>query len=85
MNYNLRRITIFLNLIFLIIFLVHVMSIGYALKHPEHPSIIIYNKKLSESDFPISFKLCIKELENVFERHRRLGYWDFFMGISKVR
>ena len=85
MNYNLRRFTVFLNLIFLIIFLVHVISIGYALKYPEHPSTIIYNTKLDDIEFPISFKLCIKELENVYERYSNLGYWDFFMGTSKVR
>ena len=88
MDYNLKRFTFFLNVIFLIFFLVHVFSIGYALKYPEHPSNIVYMKKLDEMEFPISFKLCIRELKNVETRYRNMGYnhnGDFFKGISKVR
>ena len=58
------------------------------MKYPDYPSTIAYNKKLEDIEFPISFKLCIRELNNVEKRYRNLGYksyGDFFKGISKVR
>ena len=88
MDFKMRRLTFFLNLVFLICFLVHIMSIGYTLKYPEYPSTVINNKELKDIEFPISFQLCIKELENVEKRYRNIGYknfGDFFKGVSKVR
>ena len=79
---------IFNNLIkavFSIAFLVHVTSIAYFLKHPIYPNIKVYQQDLENTEFPLSFKICLRELENQTEIYENLGYKnvkDFFLGAS---
>ena len=80
------RLPIIINSVFTLVFFVHAAFIGYGIKCPDHPSIKLYSKNIDEFDvFPISFKFCVKELENPLERYRKVGYanaWDFFKGIT---
>ena len=67
------------------VFLVHAAFIGHGIKYPVQPSIKLYSKDVNELDsFPISFKICVKELENPSERYKKVGYstvWNFFKGL----
>ena len=80
------RLPIMINSVFTLVFLVHAAFIGYGIKYPDHPSIKLYSKDVDELDeFPISFKFCVKELENPFERYKKVGYahiWDFYKGLT---
>ena len=73
------------NLFFFVAFLVHIVTIGYDMIFPNNPSVRIYEKELREIDFPITFKLCVKDSNDIL-RYNRMGYSDesrFFYGISK--
>ena len=76
---------IIINSVFTLVFLVHAAFIGYGIKYPDQPSIKLYKKDVNELDsFPISFKICVKELENPSERYEKVGYstlWNFYKGI----
>ena len=80
------RLPIIINSVFTLVFLVHAAFIGYGIKYPDQPSIKLYTKDINELDsFPISFKVCVKELVNSSERYEKLGYsnvWDFYKGLK---
>ena len=61
---------------FTIAFLVHITIIGYNLKYPDHPSFMTYNQDLKDLQFPMTFKICIQSMENLFDRHNKIGYAD---------
>ena len=79
----------FVNIIFLCVFICHVSFIAYGLRHPPNPSVKVYYKdmtKMKDVDFPLTFKLCLRELKNPSERYQRLGYAhenDFYLGDIK--
>ena len=80
-----KLVTFILNLFFFVAFLVHIVTIGYDMIFPNNPSVRIYEKELREIDFPITFKLCVKDSNDIL-RYNRLGYSDesrFFYGRSK--
>ena len=56
---------------------VHLCYLGYYVVHPEFPTITVYQKDLQDIDFPITFRLCINEIENGSARFRRVGYKSF--------
>ena len=79
------KLSLTLNLIFTIVFLGHIFSIGHKLLYPDNPSVRIYNRNLSEVDFPLSFKLCLFEQRNASDRYLNIGYSNvywFFEGKS---
>ena len=52
---------------------------------PDNPSVRIYNRNLSEIDFPLSFKLCLYEQSDGSDRYLNIGYFNvywFFEGRS---
>ena len=52
--------------------------------HPDYPSVKIFKKKMKDIEFPVSFKLCVRELETTM-RYSKYGYLDeynFFRGNS---
>ena len=83
--YSNSRLPIIINSVFTLVFLVHAAFIGYGIKYPDQPSIKLNKKDVNELDsFPISFKICVKELENPWERYKKVGYstlWNFYKGI----
>ena len=77
--------TLIVNLIFTIMFLIHIAIIEYNLQYPDYPSVRIYRKNLKDIEFPISFKLCLRELKNETLRYKNIGYYDnyhFYAGVS---
>ena len=85
MKGSFRNHLLLLNIIFTCGFLVHVITIGFNLMHPEYPSIKVYSNNLNQINFPLTFKLCVTEQENVTERYTKMGYpseYSFFTGKS---
>ena len=81
-----RNITHFINVIFFALFLSHLSIICYQSLNPNVPSIRVFKEDLQKIDFPISFKICVKELENITARYEKVGYphnYYFYLGISK--
>lgn len=80
------RLPVFINTLFLFAFFVHVTYIGYGIKFPDIPSVKLFTKSFNELDeFPISFKLCVTELENSHAQYQKFGYddlWSFYKGNS---
>ena len=85
MDKLLKGVMLVVNLIFLVACVVHVTVNGYYILHPQLPSIRILKKSLKEIDFPLTFRLCVSEINNSSDRYRRVGYLDhfnFFFGKS---
>ena len=78
------RIPIFINTFFLLIFSIHASIIGFWIIYPENPSTKVYTKDVKDLDaFPLSFKICVRELTNPQYRYTKIGYdniWSFFKG-----
>ena len=73
------KLPIIVNILFTMVFIVHISFIGYGMKYPANPETKIYSKELKDlGEFPIVFKLCLKELESFDERYKRQGYNDIF-------
>ena len=75
-----------INAIFFILFITHLSIICYQSLNPIVPSIRVFKEDLDKIDFPINFKVCVHELENITARYQKVGYRDsyfFYMGISK--
>ena len=80
-----KKAVVFFNIFFSIIFLIHISSIGYNILYPEVPEIVVYKRNLKEIDFPMSFRICVHELNDTRSRYQRFGYKnydDFFRGKS---
>ena len=83
-----KFITPVLNAILLVACVTHVIINAYNELYPDIPSVIEYKTDLGNIDFPVSFKICLKEIDNKTERYEKYGYvnhWDFFYGKSKIR
>ena len=81
-SYLFRRDTI-LNFILIVICIYHVSNIIYKNINPDVPEILIYEKKLNEIDFPISFLICLNEFDNDTHKYRKVGFnnvQDLFLG-----
>ena len=71
------------NLIFAIVFFIHIAIVGYRRAYPENPSVRVYDKDLKDIEFPLSFKICVREQNDVKQRYQKIGYKhndDFFRG-----
>ena len=85
MSSLLHRIVISINTLFVIICLVHISSITYFLIYPEFPDIKIYKRDLSDIEFPLSFKICVSDVNGADKRYKTFGYrndFNFFSGNS---
>ena len=74
--------TIF-NISLLVVCAVHIFSIWRNILNPELPDIKIYQKLLKDIEFPLSFRICLFEIENAYEKYLNLGYdddWALFTG-----
>ena len=70
---------------FIIAFIIHITFIAYFLKHPIYPSIKVYQQNFDKTEFPLSFKICLRKLKDQTEIYENLGYKDvknFFRGAS---
>ena len=80
-----KSIQLFLNVLFLIIFLVHLSFIGYQSLYPDVPQIVVHKKDLSEVHFPLSIRICLFENDDKGARFQEYGYddiVDYFLGRS---
>ena len=58
---------------------------GYYILFPDWPEIKITNKDLKDIEFPLSFRICVSEIDNSYERYTDHGYthdFAFFNGES---
>ena len=81
-TYLLRPDTI-LSFILVVICIYHVSNIIYKNIYPDVPEILVYEQKLNEIDFPISFLLCLNEFDNDTHKYRKVGFnnvQDLFLG-----
>ena len=73
------------SFVFTIVFFVHIIRIGCDLYYPDNPHVKIYTKILKNMQFPISIRLCVREMENTTHRYNKIGYENekyFFIGRS---
>ena len=78
-----KSITKIVNLIFAIVFFIHIAIIGYRSVYPESPSVRVYDQDLKDIEFPLSFKFCLREQYDALKRYNKIGYfdkWAFFEG-----
>ena len=81
-TYLLRPDTI-LSFILIVICIYHVSNIIYKNIYPDVPEILVYEQKLNEIEFPVSFLLCLNEFENDTQKYRKVGFnnvQDLFLG-----
>ena len=74
-----------LNKIFLLACLAHLMFMAYYLAYPERPAIEVYRKNIKQIEFPILFRVCVDEIDNISSRFQKAGYthyWYLFYGKS---
>ena len=53
--------------------------------YPTLPSIRVHKTNLQRIEFPLTFKLCVHDVEKSFDRFHKVGYFydaDFFRGKS---
>ena len=85
----LQKLPYLFNGTLVIAFIIHISIIAYNIKHPDFPSVKVYSKDLQDLDeFPLSFKLCARELTNITHRYKKFGYNDiyaFFQGRRNYR
>ena len=80
-----KRIVLSINVVFSILFILHVSWTVYLHAYPELPEVEVSYIDLSEIDFPLDFKFCANDLSGTLERYQNLGYndhWQFFKGAS---
>ena len=85
MSSLLHKIVVSINTLFVIICLAHISSITYFLIYPEYPDIKIYKRDLSDIEFPLSFKICVSDVNGADKRYTTFGYkgdYEFFSGKS---
>ena len=79
-----RKFMIFLHFIFFCAFICHILIIAYGIRFPSFPSVKVYQKKMNNIEFPLIFKLCLREPKNGNERYLNLGYAEemsFYYGL----
>ena len=67
------------------IFIIHIIQLGFTTLYPELPDIKSYKKELKDIDFPVSFMVCLNEPNKTNGKFRDFGYNDlyaFFNGES---
>ena len=82
---NFHKISPIINFVLAVSCLSQIIINAYNILYPEIPSFKVYEKELGNIDFPISFKLCVREISNINKRYKEYGYdetFDFFVGKS---
>ena len=88
MDINFHKISPIINFVLAVACLSHISINAYNILYPEIPSLKVYERELRNIDFPVSFKLCVKEIYNKTKRYKDYGYkdnWKFFFGQSNIR
>ena len=85
---NFKVITPILNAVLVVACVIHIGINAYYELFPDIPSVKEYETYLGNVDFPVSFKICLKEIFAINKRYIKYGYAnhrDFFYGKSKIR
>ena len=77
MRCNVEKVVAFINVLFSVIFLIHISTIIYNILYPEVPEIIVSKKSLNEIEFPMTFRICAFELNDTVSRYQSFGYADY--------
>ena len=80
-----NKITLFLNAIFSITFVIHTSFIGFKIFYPELPNVRVYKRALKDIYFPLAFRICANQKKTDNEKYKKFGYEyyeDFFRGQS---
>ena len=88
MDINFHKILPIINFVLAIACLSHIIINAYNILFPEIPSFKAYEKELGDIEFPVSVKLCVREIYNVTKRYEDYGYKDarvFFFGHSYMK
>ena len=83
MNFQLLRSI--LNFALVVACLSHIGINAFNELYPDIPSVKQYKADLGNIDFPVSFTICIREIDNDTDRYKAYGYardWGFFNGKS---
>ena len=81
-----HKISPIINVVLAIACLSHISINAYNFLYPKNPSLTVYEKELGSIDFPVSFKICVREIKNKTKRYKDYGYKDvlkFFYGKSR--
>ena len=79
-----KNILYFFHVFFAFVFVAHILFIAHSTMNPKIYSTRVSKKFLREIEFPLTFKLCLDELENISRRYNLVGYEsvdDFFEGV----
>ena len=79
----LKYISPLINVTFLLVCLLHICINGFYMIHPDLPSIRVSENNLKDINFPLSFRICVTEIENSTKRYENVGYegeFAFFSG-----
>ena len=85
MEKHLKNIIFCINIILCLVCVVHISVNGYYILYPDLPDIRVSKDDLQNIDFPLAFKLCVIEKENISARYTNVGYESdvaFFKGKS---
>ena len=77
-----RNVNYLIKIILLVSCVIHISSIIETIFYPNLPSIKVYKKKLSNLEFPLSFRVCV-EVNNDAKEYQKVGYrnkYDFIRG-----
>ena len=83
---NWKNVVLVINLSLILLCIAHITMNGFFILYPDLPEIKVYKTNLNNIDFPLTFKFCVKEIENSLDRYTSLGYandYDFFFGRSR--
>ena len=81
----LKKFYVTLKIVIIISCASHICFLFYNTAYPDLPDIKVYQRRLEEIEFPLSFLVCVHEMVNVSGRYKKLGYsneWAFFTGTS---
>ena len=67
-----KFITPVLNAVLALACIIHISINAYYELYPDIPSVTEYKTDLENIDFPVSFKICLKEIENKTKRYESL-------------
>ena len=85
MRLDIEKVVAFIHVVFSVIFLIHISTIGYDILYPEVPEIVVNKRNLNDIDFPMTFRICAFELYDTVSRYQSFGYDsypNFFRGRS---
>ena len=83
-----KFIRFILNIVLAIACVSHIGINAYYELYHGIPSIKQYKADLGNIVFPVSFTICVREIDNDTERFKAFGYardWDWFNGKSDIR